>query len=153
MVHSEVNNHYHWHRVRLKEGLAKRRNWILMGMQSMKRNIKQSLVCGRTRILWRKHRHKAIQAMCQLWKQLFHCVIDVIFWGRNDQTSATVCHEHTMSKTDKHTGVFPQCQNLLTNNKFTRFSFGEGWDRNLTNRLTFLDSSGWGKQFLFLFES
>lgn len=92
----------------------------------MKRNIKQRLVCGRTRILWRKHRHKAIQAMCQLWKQLFHCVIDAVFWGRNDQTSVTVCHEHTTSETDKHTGVFPQCHNLLTNNKFTSFSFGEG---------------------------
>lgn len=39
-----------------------------------------------------------------------------------------VCHEHIMSKTDRYVCIFPQCQNLLNNNEFTRYNGFNGSD-------------------------
>lgn len=58
---------------------------------------------GQEWILWRKHRNKVIQAMCLPWRQLFHCVIDAVLWGKNDQTSVTVRHGHNMSEIQMNT--------------------------------------------------
>lgn len=48
------------------------------------------------------------------------------------------CHEHIMSETDRYDCIFPQCQNLLNNNEFIRYSGFNG--SNWPDAVTFHDN-------------
>lgn len=103
---------------------------------------------GREWILWRKHRNKAIQVMCQLKAAIPLCDWCCSLGLEWPDLSDSLSWAHHVRNTDKHIDAFPNVITywLIINSQGT--ALGRVSGRNLANSSTFLDSPGWGKQVL-----